>query len=40
MGADVYILAVSGKHAERFEIEQLGTGVPLPKEARKLQYEE
>ena len=40
MDADVYILAASGKHAERFEIEQLGTGVPLPKEARKLQYEE
>jgi len=36
----VYALAVSGKHAEKFDIEQIGDGIPLPKEARALEYEE
>lgn len=36
----VYALAVSGKHAEKFDIEQIGAGIPLPKEACVLKYEE
>lgn len=36
----VYVLAVSGKHAEKFEIEQLGDGMPLPKGAAKLKTED
>lgn len=33
-GAQVYALAVAGRHAEKFEIEQIGAGVPLPREAK------
>jgi len=29
----VYALASSGKHAEKYEIEQIGSGVPIPTEA-------
>lgn len=36
----VYVLFVPGKHAERFEIEQIGAGMPLAKEAQALKYEE
>ncbi len=36
----VYVLAVPGRHAEKFDIEQIGAGVPLPKEAAALQTEE
>jgi len=36
----VYVLSVAGKHAEKFDIEQIGDGMPLPKEARALEYEE
>ena len=35
-GAKVYALAVPGKHAEKFDIEQIGVGVPVPREARPL----
>jgi len=36
----VYVLAVSGKHAEKVDIEQIGAGIQLPKEAHALEYEE
>lgn len=32
-GYDVFAFALSGRHAEKFEIEQLGAGVPVPKDA-------
>ena len=35
-GAQAYALAVPGKHAEKFDIEQIGEGVPVPREARPL----
>lgn len=35
-GAKLYALAVPGKHAERFDIEQIGEGVPVPREAKPL----
>lgn len=35
-GAQVYALASPGRHAERFEIEQIGEGTPIPREARPL----
>ena len=35
----VYVLPVPGKHAEKFDIEQLGEGKLLPKEAAELKYE-
>lgn len=35
-GGSVYVQAVAGKHAERFEIKQLGDGVPPPKGAASL----
>ena len=35
-GAKVYALAVPGKHAEKFDIEQIGVDVPVPREARPL----
>lgn len=35
-GAKVYALAVPGKHAEKFDIEQIGEGVLVPREARPL----
>ena len=35
-GAMVFALAVPGKHAEKFDIEQIGEGVPVPREARPL----
>lgn len=35
-GAKVYALAVPGRHAEKFDIEQIGEGVPVPREARPL----
>lgn len=34
--AQIYALAVPGKHAEKFDIEQIGEGVPVPREARPL----
>lgn len=36
----VYALAVPGRHAEKFDIEQIGAGISLPKEAQALEYEE
>lgn len=36
----VYVLSVPGKHAEKADIEQIGAGIELPKEARALEYEE
>ena len=36
----VYVQAVPGKHAEKFDIEQIGDGMQLPREARALEYEE
>jgi len=36
----VYVLAAAGKHAEKFDIEQIGAGISLPKEAYALEYEE
>lgn len=38
--AQVYALAVPGRHAERFEIEQMGEGAPLPADAVALKREE
>lgn len=35
-GTQVFALAVSGRHAERFDIEQTGAGTPVPKEAAAL----
>ena len=32
----VYALASPGRHAERFDIEQTGAGIPIPREARPL----
>ena len=29
-GAQVYVLAVAGRHAEKYDIEQIGAGMPLP----------
>ena len=29
-GAQVYVLAAAGRHAEKYDIEQIGAGVPLP----------
>ena len=34
--AQVYALPVSGRHAEKFDIEQIGEGIPVPREARPL----
>ena len=34
--AQIYALAAPGRHAERFDIEQIGEGVPVPREARLL----
>lgn len=34
--AQIYAQASPGRHAERFEIEQIGTGIPIPREARPL----
>lgn len=34
--AQIYALAVPGKHAEKFDIEQIGEGIPVPREARPL----
>lgn len=39
-GAPVYALGVNGRHAEKFDIEQIGAGMTLPKEAKALQIEE
>ena len=39
-GPKIYVQAVPGKHAEKFDIEQIGDGMQLPKEARSLEYEE
>lgn len=36
----VYALSVAGKHAEKYDIEQIGAGVQPPKEAAALEYEE
>lgn len=38
--ARVYALPSGGKHAEKFDIEQIGAQTPLPKEAIALEYEE
>ncbi len=38
-GIDVYACAAAGKHAERFDIEQIGAGETLPKEAIALRHE-
>lgn len=32
----IYALAASGRHAEKFDIEQIGDGVPVPREAKAL----
>ena len=29
-GAQVYVFAASGRHAEKYDIEQIGAGMPLP----------
>lgn len=34
--AQVYALPVPGRHAEKFDIEQIGEGIPVPREARPL----
>lgn len=34
--AQIYALAVPGKHAEKFDIEQIGEGIPVPREAKPL----
>lgn len=31
--ADVYCCTVSGRHAEKYDIEQIGAGMPIPKDA-------
>lgn len=36
----VYAVSAPGRHAERFEIEQIGAGMPLPKEAAALRQED
>jgi len=35
----VFVCAIPGKHAEKFDIEQLGEGMPVPKGAVELRYE-
>ena len=35
-GAQVFALAVPGRHAEKFDIEQIGEDVPIPREAKPL----
>lgn len=35
-GAQVFALAVPGRHAEKFDIEQIGEDVPVPREAKPL----
>lgn len=35
----VYVLPIPGKHAEKFDIEQLGEGVPVPNGAVELKHE-
>lgn len=35
-GQEVYACGVSGRHAEKYEIEQCGIGIPIPKEASAL----
>lgn len=39
-GSDIYALAVPGRHAERFDIDQLGSGMPVPKDAIQLKIDE
>lgn len=36
-GMQVHVLAVPGRHAERFDIEQTSEGVPIPREAKLLE---
>ena len=36
----VFVMAAANRHAERFDIEQIGAGIPLPREAVALRQED